>query len=204
MSGFTRRELLARAALFGGGAVVALHWPRASRAAAESTKPTVLSAQEWKTVEAMTARIVPSDDGSPGAREAGCVNFIDKALANEEAAARPVYAKGLRGVDAAAKAKHAKSFAELGPARQDALLAEIEDGKVEGWTADAGKSTVFFETVRTHTLLGFLSDPKYGGNRNFVGWKLTGYPGPRHVHGGYTPGQLLGKAPIRAVWGDDV
>lgn len=128
MSGFTRRELLARAVLFGGGAVVALHWPRAARAAAESTKPTVLSAQEWKTVEAMTARIIPSGDGSPGARE----------------------------------------------------------------------------TVRTHTLLGFLSDPKYGGNRNFVGWKLTGYPGPRHVHGGYTPGQLLGKAPIRAVWGEDV
>lgn len=204
MSDLTRRELLSRAAVYGGGAVVALYWPRAARAAAESTKPVILSAQEWKTVEAMTARILPSDDGSPGGREAGCVNFIDKALANEEAAARPLYAKGIRGLDATARAQHPKPFAELDPTQQDALLAALEDGKPEGWPADVGDPAGFFETVRTHTLLGFLSDPKYGGNRDFVGWKLTGYPGPRHIRNGYTPAQLLGKTPIRAVWGEDI
>ena len=83
MSGFTRRELLARAAIFGSGAVIALHWPRTARAVTESVEPAVLSAQEWKMVEAISIRIIPSDDGKPGAREAGCVNFIDKALANE-------------------------------------------------------------------------------------------------------------------------
>lgn len=204
MSGFTRRELLALAAVYGGGAIVASHWPRTARAAAESTQPVVLSAQEWRTVEAMAARIVPSDDRSPGAREAGCANFIDKALAHEEAAARPVYAKGVRGVEAAAQARHAKPFAGLDPAQQDLLLEALEDGKVEGWSADAGNPAAFFGTVRTHTLLGFLSDPKYGGNRDFVGWKLVGYPGPRHTRGGYTPGQLLGKTSIRAIWGEDL
>jgi gluconate 2-dehydrogenase gamma chain len=31
-----------------------------------------------------------------------------------------------------------------------------------------------------NTVEGFLSDPMYGGNRNFAGWKLVGFPGPRY------------------------
>jgi len=33
--------------------------------------------------------------------------------------------------------------------------------------------------VRTHTIQGTFSDPYYGGNANFVGWDLIGYPGVR-------------------------
>ena len=33
--------------------------------------------------------------------------------------------------------------------------------------------------VRTHTLQGTFGDPYYGGNANFVGWDLIGYPGIR-------------------------
>ena len=29
-----------------------------------------------------------------------------------------------------------------------------------------------------NTVEGFLADPMYGGNRDFVGWKLIGFPGP--------------------------
>jgi hypothetical protein len=58
------------------------------------------------------------------------------------------------------------------------------------------------ETVRLHTIYGFLADPRYGGNRGFAGWKLMGYPGPRHGLGGYTPQQMLGEARIKTVWGE--
>jgi gluconate 2-dehydrogenase gamma chain len=27
---------------------------------------------------------------------------------------------------------------------------------------------------------GFFADPMYGGNRDFIGWKLIGFPGPRY------------------------
>jgi gluconate 2-dehydrogenase gamma chain len=27
---------------------------------------------------------------------------------------------------------------------------------------------------------GFFADPMYGGNRDFAGWKLVGFPGPRY------------------------
>ncbi|MBW2243060.1 MAG: gluconate 2-dehydrogenase subunit 3 family protein, partial [Deltaproteobacteria bacterium] len=54
-------------------------FPLAARAAAASDQPEVLNATEWKTLEAITARILPTDH-QPGAKEAGCTNFIDKAL----------------------------------------------------------------------------------------------------------------------------
>ena len=38
------------------------------------------------------------------------------------------------------------------------------------WVRSIEKSE-FFEVVRTHTLLGYLGSPNYGGNRNQVGWK---------------------------------
>jgi len=204
MSGLTRRQLLAGATVYGGAALVALHWPRAARAAKDGTAPLVLSVHEWRSVDAVAARIVPSDAGSPGAHEAGCVSFIDKALAHEDAETRPSYTTGLRGLDLVAKQRHDQVFAELDGAKQDAILTALQDGAADGWPADAEPSPDFFETLRTHTILGFLADPKYGGNRNFVGWKHVGYPGPSHPRGGYSPDQMLGKAPIRAVWDEDV
>ena len=204
MTRLTRRQVLAGATVYGGTALIALHWPRAARAARDSAEPLVLSPHEWATVDAVTARVLPSDDGTPGAREAGCVNFIDKALANEDAAVLPGYQTGLRALDGVARRRHGENFVKLALGEQDAILSALQDGKVEGWDSDADPSPEFFETLRTHTIIGFLADPKYGGNRDFVGWKHVGYPGPSHERGGYTKGQMLGPAPIRSAWGKDV
>jgi gluconate 2-dehydrogenase gamma chain len=202
--GITRRTLLQRGTLLGGAAVLAgwIPFPRAARAAAESSEPAVLSPAQWQTLEAMTARIIPTDE-QPGAREAGCVNFIDKALAHEETRARPLYEAGLAATDALATAAYGASFAALTPAQQDALLAQLEGGTAKGWPEELPPSPVFFEAVRAHTVIGFLADPKYGGNRDFAGWKVTRYPGPRHRLGGYSAEQMAGEAPVRTVWGDE-
>ncbi len=199
----SRRELFTQTALYGGSALVALHLPRALRAAQESTARLALSSEEWKTVEAITGRIIPTDD-DPGALEAGCVNFIDKALAHEDTSLRPQYDIGVRGIDAEAKRRTGKPFAELDPTSQDEVLVSLEAGTAADWPSDEITSQQFFETVRLHTIYGFLADPKYGGNRNYSGWKLVGYPGPRHHLGGYSPEQMLGEAKIRAVWGEDL
>jgi gluconate 2-dehydrogenase gamma chain len=198
----SRRELLTRGALFGGTLAAALHLPRprALAAAAESDAPVVLDPGAWKTVEAITARLIPTDH-EPGAREAGCVNFIDKALAHEDAEQRPTYAAGLRGVDAAARKTSGKPFVELTLAQQDELLARLEEGKVAGWPDGGVGPEEFFAAIWLHTLWGFLADPKYGGNRDFAGWKVMGYPGPRHMRGGYTADQMAGRAQIDTLWG---
>jgi len=202
--GITRRALLQSGTLLGGAAVLAgwVPYPAAARAAAESSEPAVLTPEEWKTLEAMTARIVPSD-AEPGAREAGCVNFIDKALAHEESAARPLYAAGLAATDAAAVAAFGRPFSALEADEQDALLGELEANSVKPWPKGAPPAAAFFEAVRAHTLIGFLADPRYGGNRDFAGWRVTHYPGPRHRLGGYTPEQMAGSATVRTVWGEE-
>jgi gluconate 2-dehydrogenase gamma chain len=200
----TRRDFVQKTSLYSAGLMLSLQMPRplAAAAAAASSEPVSLSAHEWATVEAITARIIPSDH-EPGAREAGCVNFIDKALAHEDAAARPLYAGGLQGLDAVCVARFGKPFSELEPGQCDGVLAAVETGSASEWPLAELPSPLFFETLRLHTIAGFLADPKYGGNRDYAGWRVSGYPGPRHRLGGYTPGQLAGTAPVVPVWGGD-
>lgn len=204
-SQLTRRDFLCHTTLYGGGIWIALQIPRpnAARAAAESEQPAVLTPTEWATIEAITGRIIPTD-AEPGAIEARCVNFIDKALANEDAQARPLYALGVVGADAAAQRRFGRPFLKLAPAEQDELLVLLEEGRAPGWPDGPVSSPAFFATVRAHTIIGFLADPKYGGNHAFAGWKLVGYPGPRHHVGGYTPDQMLGRAKIKSVWGEEL
>ncbi len=119
--------------------------------------------QSAAEIEALAAQIIPSDE-TPGAREAGVIYFIDRALATFEEDKRELYRKGL----AALQAKRAEMYpgsrdiAGLAPEQQQALLRAVE-------------KTEFFEQLRMHTILGFLGSPTYGGNRNRVGWKLIGF-----------------------------
>src|SRR4029077_5889587 len=117
-------------------------------------KPVVLSAGEWKLVEAVSARIIPTDD-EPGAVEAGVVNFVDKALPNEDKALVPVYKAGLAGVDAVATKRFGKPFVELTAADQDTVLAAIESGNADGWPKGAIGAADFFVAVLAHTVFGF-------------------------------------------------
>jgi hypothetical protein len=59
---------------------------------------------------------------------------------------------------------------------QDAVLTEMEKNIATGFTPNAA---AFFALVRTHTIQGTFCDPYYGGNADFVGWDLIGYPGIR-------------------------
>lgn len=197
----SRRDFLLQSALYGGTLFVTLNVPRphALAAAAASTKPVVLTADQWKLVEAIAARIIPTDD-EPGATEAGVVNFVDKALANEDKALLPVYKAGLAGVDAVAQRRFRSAFVALTPTEQDDVLLGLESGKADGWPKGTIGASDFFAAVRAHTIFGFLCDPAYGGNRDYVGWKVVGYPGRQHHRGGYTKDQMLGTEPIVPVW----
>ncbi len=201
----TRRDLLRNTTIYGGGLWIAIALPRpnAARAAAESSQRAVLTETEWATVEAIMGRIIPTDH-EPGAIEARCVNFIDKALAHEDAQARPLYELGIAGTEQVAQRRFARPFPKLTPAEKDLVLVALEQGDAPGWPEGTVSSAAFFATVRAHTILGFLADPKYGGNRDFAGWKVVGYPGPRHHLGGYTPDQMLGRAKIKTVWGEEL
>ena len=168
----SRREVLKRAAVAGViGAVPAQVF---AQRAEEPYKN--LSAAEARTLEAIVARLIPSDARSPGALEAGAARYIDRALGDALAASRPEYSAGLAALDAHARDAAGKPFADLDAYAQDALLRDLEQNVAKGFTPS---SSAFFELVLGHTLEGTFSDPYYGGNRDFIGWELIGYPGLR-------------------------
>jgi gluconate 2-dehydrogenase gamma chain len=172
---------------------------RAAEAAALDDAPLVLEPREWSVVEAITGRILPADD-TPGAIEAGCVNFIDKALATEDADALPRYRAALRELDRVCRARFETGFAELAPERQDAVLSDLELGRLEGWRENVASSQSFFATVRMHTIMGFVFPPRHGGNRDYAGWKTMGFPGPVHHLGGSLPEHMRGELAFVPIW----
>jgi gluconate 2-dehydrogenase gamma chain len=136
---------------------------------------------EAMIVAAATARIFPSDDSGPGAREAGVVIYIDRQLAGPYGRDRHRYTHGPfeEGVPEQgyqreanpqqvyrAALKNLVGFDRLGPVEQDQALSKIED-------------TDFFKLLHRHTIEGMFCDPIHGGNVDMIGWQLIGYPGPR-------------------------
>ncbi len=143
------------------------------------------NADDAETVAAITERIMPDAPGKPGAREAGVLNYIDLALAGAYAELQDFYRRGLASLDAYCRKAHGASFARLDAAKQDEVLIALEEGKAEGFTWPAAQE--FFNTLRVHTMEGMFADPLYGGNKNFSGWRLVGFPGAQAV---FTPGDL--------------
>lgn len=164
---------------------------RSAPATRDAEDARVLDASQWALLEAMTARIIPSEDGL-GAREAGVVRFIDRSLAGPERASIVDYVVGLAGLEAAATALLGEGFLQLDAEGQDRVLETIESGTAPAWPSAMVRPAAFFAMVRLHTLQGFLADPVHGGNQGYVGWRLTGYPGPRHRSGGVSERQLMG------------
>ena len=130
-------------------------------------------------VEALAEQIIPGADG-PGAKEAGVVIFIDRALTTFAADSAAEFRAGLAQTGETRKKlfPSSTSIASLNPDEQMQLMQAI-----------AGNE--FFDLLRTLTVLGFLGEPSYGGNRNEIGWKQIGFE-PRmsyqHPFGFYDTG----------------
>ena len=172
--------------------------------------------EEAVIVAAAAARIFPSDESGPGAKEAGVAIYIDRQLAGPygrdhhrytqgpfaenappefgyqgKATPREIYREGL---------KNLAGFERLSAKEQDDALRKIE-------------ASVFFGLLRQHTVEGMFCDPLHGGNAEMVGWQLIGFPGPRmnnaddidkHYGEAFRPKPVrLGEAVRHAVRGSE-
>jgi len=173
----SRRSLVQAIAGIVATAVTPLSWADVAHAmdaagavgqAGTGAKLSFLTAAEAADIEAVTAQIVPTD-GSPGAREAGVVYFIDRALASFYSQLAGDYRAQLASFQTTFRERHPAvgSFAALTSEQQIEYLKGIDQ-------------TPFFATTRLLTLLGMFALPQYGGNRDSVGWKLLGFE-DRHV-----------------------
>jgi gluconate 2-dehydrogenase gamma chain len=134
-----------------------------------------LNAENSATITALAERLMPGAPGKPGATEAGVLNYIDLALAGAYSDQQDFYRRGLASLDAYCRSAHQQSFTQLSAAQQDEVIKALEDGKATGFSWPSPQA--FFNTVRVHTIEGMFADPVYGGNKDFAGWRLVGFPG---------------------------
>lgn len=204
----SRRSLLKAVALGPAAAVIPVRLVTSTReahaAAPDYAQPPerFFTAPEHAFVEAAVARIIPADDLGPGAKEAGVAEFIDRQLAGPYGRAERWYMQGpwgkgedeqgyqlrltpaqlyraaIEDLDRHVRRQHGnRAFAELDATTQDDVLHRLEKGDVKLANASGD---AFFKMLVDNTVEGFLADPLYGGNRDFIGWKLIGFPGPRY------------------------
>jgi gluconate 2-dehydrogenase gamma chain len=185
---FSRRRFLAQAGAGVSAAWVATHWPQMVAAATHAHQAVqtgvtykfeFFKPEEVAEVEAISARIIPTDE-TPGAREAGVIYFIDRALVTFASGDQQKYREGLPEIQKATQGKFpgVAKFSAATAEQQDAVLRAIE-GQSKGITQrgrrNQAAAQTFFDVVRIHTISGFLIDPETSnGNRGGVGWKLIG------------------------------
>ena len=140
------------------------------------------------TIAAFTERLMPSAPGKPGARDTDVLNYIDLALSGAYAELQDFYRRGLAQLEAYCRATYKDPFVRLSPERQDEVITALEEGKATGFTYPTARE--FFNVLRTHTMEGMFADPLYGGNKDFAGWRLVGFPGAQAI---FTPMDLQSK-----------
>jgi len=149
---------------------------------------------EARTLAAICDQIIPADQ-DPGAAWAGVVNYIDRQLCGPFKDLRDVYRHGLLAVNRATRTVYGATFPDLPAQKQVEFLTLMEQGRAPGetWTEvtstkffgllvdhtwEQTSFTRFFDLLVDHTMQGFYGDPRHGGNRDRVSWKMLGLPYP--------------------------
>ncbi|MGI4881096.1 MAG: gluconate 2-dehydrogenase subunit 3 family protein [Janthinobacterium lividum] len=175
--------------------------PGPDRPATSDYRPGFFSEAEWAFVRAACDRLVPRDEVGPGALELGAPEYIDRQLQSGYGAGerwymsgpfvkadpefgyqskltpREQYRLGIRAIDDFCRAKFGHVFFDIGPARQDQLLKQLENGEIKNETINL--KTFFTSFLLKNTMEGYFCDPMHGGNRGMGSWKMIGYPGVR-------------------------
>ncbi len=137
-----------------------------------------LSEEEAATLAAACDQIIPPDE-DPGAAQAGVVTFIDRQLATRQKGDLGAWQQGIRAPRRDARAGAMASRSPSWPSdAQVALLRSLEDGSVDRADWIDADPTRFFATLRRYTMMGFYGDPRHGGNKDRVAWKMLGVPDP--------------------------
>src|SRR5260370_8414425 len=171
----SRRDFLSRGSAAVSAVWLSAHWPAIVAAAehahqaAKSSAPRkfqFFTPEEAVEIDAISARIIPSDE-TPGAREAGVVYFIDRAITTFAVDDQKTYREGLPDLQAKLRVMFpaVAMFSRATLEQQDQLLHSVDEqtGPVRRRYRSNGGS--FFQTVRTHTIQGFLLDPDSGATR---------------------------------------
>jgi gluconate 2-dehydrogenase gamma chain len=153
------------------------------KAAGVQYAPKFFHADEWKTVRILVDLIIPKDERSGSATDAGVPEFMDF-ICVAYPDRQPGMRDGLRWLDALAYDTYHKNFAKCTDAEHRAMLDQI------AWPAKAKpemrEGVQFFNRMRDFTASGFFSsqmgvkDIGYIGNTALAEWH--GCPRPALDH----------------------
>jgi gluconate 2-dehydrogenase gamma chain len=136
-----------------------------------------LTVDEARTLAAISDQIIPPDQDA-GAAWAGVVNYMDRQLCGPYQNLQQTYRRGIAGIDQSALLVQGKAFVDLNGQEQIDLLHRLEDGQAPGAIWKQVSSSEFFAYLVDHTMQGFYGDPRHGGNREGISWKMLGVPYP--------------------------
>jgi gluconate 2-dehydrogenase gamma chain len=153
----------------------------AAEPAPEPYQPRVLSPHEWKTVQLLSDLIIPADERSGSATQAGVPEFIDDWLAFKGGWLLAQIRGGLVWLDMTCNREFHHDFADCSPAEQKQLLDRIAYPKRAAPEDLPG--VTFFNHMRDLVVAGFFSskmgveDLPYLGNQMVTRWEGC----PTHV-----------------------
>ena len=166
------------------GASAALHALGALEAQSQGTpyRPKYFKPDEWKAVRILVDLIIPRDERSGSATEAGVPEFMDFICSDN--ASYEWMRDALRWLDGFAYDTHSQAFANIADKHRRELLDQI------AWPAKAKaelrEGVAFFNRLRDFTASGFFSsqmgvkDLQYMGNVSRPEW--PGCPKPALDH----------------------
>ncbi len=145
--------------------------------AAEPNAPLFFTKDEFALLDALTEMIVPADDHSPGAHEAGVAAYIDKTVAEAFAPdEKTSWRKGLAAINELSTSLNGKPFLKTTKQQQAALLTKIAAAEKDPKTPPER----FFTQVKQTTAfayytskIGIHQEMNYKGNvplTQFVGY----------------------------------
>jgi hypothetical protein len=138
-------------------------------------QPKVLSRAQFKTLEVLVEAIIPTDERSPGAKQARVADYIDLALSEAAPELALEWLGGLAALDAEATARFRAPFDRLGAGQLDTILQSASRNELAPQTP----LETFFVMAKQATIRGYYTsnigihqELRYKGNqflREFVG-----------------------------------
>jgi len=152
----------------------AMSLSRQVRARAQGFSPTFFTAHEWETVRLLVDLIIPADERSGSATDAGVPEFMDFLMTEGSDQQRTAMRGGLAWLDIECRKRFGKTLVECSDTERAAVLDSI------AWPAKAAPDlthgVAFFNRFRDLTASGFWSsrmgveDLQYQGNAFVTEW----------------------------------
>jgi len=150
------------------------HAPAPEQTTAEY-EPQTLNAHEWQTVRGLSDLIIPADERSGSATEAGVPEFIDDWLGFRGGQILAEIRGGLTWLDMECNRLFARDFIACSAAQQKQILDRIAYPKTAA--PDDSPAVAFFNELRNLVVCGFYSskmgiqDLPYLGNTMVADWE---------------------------------